>query len=233
METKMENQKNTQSMGAQTHSFSAFNIGIGMLVGLLIALIVAFFAMGDGPFKDKSNKNTLGAQQGSSDPNSSLYGATVAPVGLPSNAAPGNEQGSGIGALMGGSKDASTANAQASAESGKGKAGDASASPDQISQLIQGDTSLAQPKVVSPAVAATNPKSKSNYVIQAGAFNDADKAQALKESLDSQGQNATITKKKTADGETVYRVRVGGYSSAQEAQSDNKKIKGVVLDAGN
>lgn len=232
METKMENQKNTQSVGAQTHSFSAFNIGIGMLVGLLIALIVAYFAMGDGPFKDKSNKNTLGAQQGSTDPNSSLYGATVvAPVGLPSNAAPGNEQGSGVGALMGGGKDASMANAQAASESGKVKASDANANPDQIAQLIQGDATATQPKAVSPT--AANAKSKNNYVIQAGAFNDAEKAQALKDSLDSQGQNATITKKKTADGETVYRVRVGGYSSAQEAQGDNKKIKGVVLDAGN
>ena len=77
----------------------ALNIGIGMLLGLVIALIVAYFAMNSGPFRDRSNKNILNTQQGNTDPNAPLYTNSSSPPTIPSNTTPGNEQGAGIGVL--------------------------------------------------------------------------------------------------------------------------------------
>lgn len=95
-------------MNDQTHSSipqktkdsnSALNIGIGMLLGLFVALVVAYFAMSSGPFRDKANKNVLSDQQGNTDPNAPLYTNSTTPLTMPSNVAPGNEQGAGVGVL--------------------------------------------------------------------------------------------------------------------------------------
>ena len=78
-------------------SNSVLNIGIGMLIGLIVALVVAYFAMSSGPFRDKANKNVLSDQQGNTDPNAPLYTNSTTPPTIPSNVAPGNEQGAGVG----------------------------------------------------------------------------------------------------------------------------------------
>lgn len=98
---------NTQT--PRRNSSSTLNIGIGMLIGLLVALIVAYFSMSGGPFRDKANNNSLTPTNGSTDPNAPLYtnqqGSTgVAPVSptLPSTDPAANEQGAGTGVLMGG-----------------------------------------------------------------------------------------------------------------------------------
>jgi hypothetical protein len=96
-------------MNDQTHSSipqktkdsnSALNIGIGMLLGLIVALVVAYFAMSSGPFRDKANKNVLSDQQGNTDPNAPLYSNNPSATStIPSNAVPNNEQGAGVGVL--------------------------------------------------------------------------------------------------------------------------------------
>ena len=79
---------------------SALNIGIGMLIGLIVALVVAYFAMNSGPFRDNANKNVLSDQQGNTDPNAPLYSSNPSTVStIPSNAVPNNEQGAGVGVL--------------------------------------------------------------------------------------------------------------------------------------
>ena len=85
------------------------------------------------------------------------------------------------------------------------------------------------PKTVKPVTAPEAANKKGNYTIQAGSFADEQNAQKLKKQLATQGQLATVTKKQTSDG-TIYRVRVGSYASAKDAQAANQKIKGVVLD---
>ena len=85
------------------------------------------------------------------------------------------------------------------------------------------------PKAVTPVTAPGAANKNGNYTIQAGSFTDEQNAQKLKKQLATQGQLATITKKQTSDG-AVYRVRVGSYASAKDAQAANQKIKGVVLD---
>ena len=96
-------------MNDQTHSSipqktkdsnSVLNIGIGMLIGLIVALVVAYFAMSSGPFRDKANKNVLSDQQGNTDPNAPLYSNNPSATStIPSNAVPNNEQGAGVGVL--------------------------------------------------------------------------------------------------------------------------------------
>ena len=85
------------------------------------------------------------------------------------------------------------------------------------------------PKAVTPVTAPGAANKNGNYTIQAGSFADEQNAQKLKKQLATQGQLATVTKKQTSDG-TIYRVRVGSYASAKDAQAANQKIKGVVLD---
>ncbi|GHA73612.1 hypothetical protein GCM10009007_13320 [Formosimonas limnophila] len=53
------------------------NIGIGIVLGLLAALLAVFLIMnGDGgPFKNNNNTNTLDNAGQSTDPNAPLYGA--------------------------------------------------------------------------------------------------------------------------------------------------------------
>ena len=81
-------------------SNSVLNIGIGMLIGLIVALVVAYFAMSSGPFRDKANKNVLSDQQGNTDPNAPLYSNNPSATStIPSNAVPNNEQGAGVGVL--------------------------------------------------------------------------------------------------------------------------------------
>ena len=85
------------------------------------------------------------------------------------------------------------------------------------------------PKAVTPVTAPGAANKNGSYTIQAGSFTDEQNAQKLKKQLATQGQLATITKKQTSDG-AVYRVRVGSYASAKDAQAANQKIKGVVLE---
>ncbi len=105
----MSNQTSSAATRKSNGGSSALNIGIGMLLGLIVALVVAFFAMSGGPFRDKSNKNVLtDSQQGNTDPNAPLYTKTNTPPTLPDNFAPTNEQGAGAGALTGAGSSTST-----------------------------------------------------------------------------------------------------------------------------
>ena len=111
----MNNQANSSNktvLGSPT-----MNIGVGMLIGLVLAVIVAFFAMNGGAFRDKSNKNAITVPQGNPDPNASLYGTSVAPTTIPSNAAPGNDQGAGVGVLTGSPKVSTSADKLATTDS--------------------------------------------------------------------------------------------------------------------
>ena len=87
-------------------------------------------------------------------------------------------------------------------------------------------------KVISKQVASRTgyyARNRIDLFFGTGSFTDEQNAQKLKKQLATQGQLATITKKQTSDG-AVYRVRVGSYASAKDAQAANQKIKGVVLD---
>lgn len=247
-------------------SSSTLNIGIGMLIGLIVALIVAYFAMSGGPFQDKAKNNALTPNTGNTDPNAPLYTnqqTTTAPPTTPSNDPAANEQGAGVGVLTGGSAPSTTAKPSTVHSSNDlDTLGQTPSKPknsdDPIGDLISNKTkpktdststtpneapkpaptpkpapkttpSTDTPKSVTPVTAPSTLNKTGQYTIQAGSFSDEQNAQKLKKQLASQGQNATITQKKTSDG-TVYRVRVGSYASSKDAQAANQKIRGVVLD---
>ncbi len=244
---------------------SALNIGIGMLIGLIVALVVAYFAMAGGPFRDKANTNTLAPSTGSTDPNAPLYvnpSAVGGAITTPSNDPAANEQGAGVGVLMGGQTptnaglsqkpantnddvmaDGDTAvkpkktddpiadliSKKAKPASDSGTADDSKPQPKADSKPTPKAPSTDAPKTVKPVTAPEAANTKGNYTIQAGSFSDEQNAQKLKKQLATQGQLATVTKKQTSDG-AIYRVRVGSYASAKDAQAANQRIKGVVLD---
>ncbi len=162
----MNNQVNSSSSKNALGGTSALNIGVGMLIGLVIALIVAFFAMNSGPFRDKSNKNVLTAPQGgNTDPNASLYSTSVAPTTIPSSATPSNEQGAGVAALTD-SKLVPSKQALADTSTAGGDA--KTAVKDPISELISNKTPASTatdpnaPKVVAPKVVEPKPQSSTS-----------------------------------------------------------------------
>lgn len=90
-------------MNSSTHQKSAslnhpqsggmlLNLGIGIVVGLLVALVAVFFMMnGDGgPFKNMKNQATLPVAGQSTDPNAPLYGAAPMTLDPNANVAAGN-----------------------------------------------------------------------------------------------------------------------------------------------
>lgn len=229
------------------------NIGIGIVLGLLAALAAVFLVMRGGPFKDNQNNNALEQKGQSTDPNAPLYGTNAAPVNLGAGAA--SSPGEGLGALTTSGDPA--ANSSATAETAKPVK---TPTADPVAAMIEeanqtkpvtnkpeADTKNPSKPADKPKVDATTPKevkptaapktpaaaqANGKYTIQAGAFSSAAEAAALKSKLAAQGQSASVSEKKTADGKTLYRVRTGNYNSDKEAQAARAKTGGVVLEIG-
>lgn len=216
------------------------NIGIGIVLGLLAALLAVFLVMKGGPFKEHANNNALEQTGASTDPNAPLYGPNVAPITAGGDAA--NAAGEGLGALTSSGATAPKSTTSATTETAKPVT---TPTADPVAAIIDAakpkvettkpadpvKPDVTAPKEVKPttAPADTGAAKKGSYTIQAGAFNSPEAAAALKSKLAAQGQSATVTEKKTADG-TLYRVRVGNYGSDKEAQAARAKIGGVVLE---
>ena len=68
------------------------------------------------------------------------------------------------------------------------------------------------------------------FVVQVGAFADADKAKEVRQKLEKAGLETYMHVAKTADGERT-RVRVGPFASRAEADRAASKVKGLSLPA--
>ncbi|MDQ0589877.1 SPOR domain-containing protein [Variovorax paradoxus] len=68
------------------------------------------------------------------------------------------------------------------------------------------------------------------FVVQVGAFADADKAREVRQKLEKAGLKTYVHVAKTADGERT-RVRVGPFGSRAEADKAAEKVKGLSLSA--
>ena len=68
------------------------------------------------------------------------------------------------------------------------------------------------------------------FVVQVGAFADADKAKEVRQKLEKSGLKTYTSVAKTADGERT-RVRVGPFASRAEADRAAAKVKGLSLSA--
>ncbi|MGJ7543141.1 SPOR domain-containing protein [Variovorax sp. LT1R16] len=81
---------------------------------------------------------------------------------------------------------------------------------------------------VKPAAATTNDAGR--FVVQVGAFAEADKAREVRQKLEKAGLKTYTNVAKTADGERT-RVRVGPFASRAEAERAAGRVKGLSLPA--
>ncbi len=118
-------------------------------------------------------------------------------------------------------------------------------SPDQISQELESHKKaeedkvqeekiesqpVVKPKAESPKPAATT-QIQNVYWIQVGAYSSQQNANALAEEYRSKGYNAMVREPSPTDSRKLYRVRLGGYSTREQAekardelaQQENKK----------
>jgi DedD protein len=76
----------------------------------------------------------------------------------------------------------------------------------------------------APGMAATAPATAGGKIaVQVGAFKTRNEADALAKRLSGRGY-AVYVMAPTSDGKAVYRVRVGNYASADEAQRVSAKL---------
>lgn len=71
----------------------------------------------------------------------------------------------------------------------------------------------AEPSKQAPAT-----KQQNNYWIQVGAFSSQQNANAMAEEYKSKGYNAVVLSPSPSDRAKLYRVRLGGYPSMEEAE---------------
>ncbi len=90
-------------------------------------------------------------------------------------------------------------------------------SSDPIGDLVSGK---------KPAEAASAPKTDAIYFLQVGAFVKRADADAQKANLAIQGIQAQLSEV-TADGNTLWRVRVGPYNNADESNPVRDKLSGM------
>lgn len=91
---------------------------------------------------------------------------------------------------------------------------------------------LLEGKAASAAAAKPTAAADENgrFVVQVGAFADADKAKEVRQKLEKAGLKTYTHVAKTADGERT-RVRVGPFASRAEADRAASKVKGLSLPA--
>ena len=91
--------------------------------------------------------------------------------------------------------------------------------------LLDGKTATAT--AAKPTAAADE---NGRFVVQVGAFADADKAREVRQKLEKAGLKTYAHVAKTADGERT-RVRVGPFSTRAEADKAASRVKGLSLSA--
>ena len=94
-------------------------------------------------------------------------------------------------------------------------------SADPIGDLVNDKKSADKPAEVAPTA-----KSDSIYFLQVGAFNKRADADAQKANLAIQGIQAQLSEV-TADGNTLWRVRVGPYNSVEDSNPVRDKLNGM------
>jgi len=95
--------------------------------------------------------------------------------------------------------------------------------------LLEGKTPVAAATAAKPA-ATTTADENGRFVVQVGAFADADKAREVRQKLEKAGLKTYTHVAKTADGERT-RVRVGPFGTRAEADRAASKVKGLSLPA--
>ncbi len=95
--------------------------------------------------------------------------------------------------------------------------------------LLEGKSPAATPTAAKPA-ATTTADENGRFVVQVGAFADADKAKEVRQKLERAGLKNYTNVAETKNG-TRIRVRAGPFASKAEADKAAEKIKGLSLPA--
>jgi len=93
--------------------------------------------------------------------------------------------------------------------------------------LLEGKSTAATSAKPAAAAAAED---NGRFVVQVGAFADAEKAKEVRQKLEKAGLKTYTNVAKTSDGERT-RVRVGPFASRAEADKAASKVKGLSLPA--
>ena len=97
--------------------------------------------------------------------------------------------------------------------------------------LLEGKPSdAAAAASASSSPSASGDETSRRFVVQVGAFADADKARETRQKLEGAGLRASTHVTKTADGERT-RVRLGPFASRAEADRAASRVKGLSLPA--
>jgi len=170
---------------------------IGLVIGLAIALAVAFYmTKAPLPFMNRFQERPASAGSGAGgwNPNQGLSGATSGPPA-----------GSSSMPITVASKPLS---------------------PQALAKLAQPGAAASQPAAAptaaQPAVAPAVPAEVS-YVLQVGAYSTRDDAERQRARVALTGQEAHVDER-VVNGRTLYRVRVGPFTSAQQAEKTQKLL---------
>ncbi|HMS27707.1 MAG TPA: SPOR domain-containing protein [Burkholderiaceae bacterium] len=222
---------------------------IGVVLGLAVALAVAVyvtksplgFANKGQAHSTESDANEVKKNK-DWDPNAALYGKNPAKPTLPgatpttpiadANTPAGNPNGSATNTpIAPTTTPAPTAKAPTtpvvpgslspSVPATNAKTNTPSGSTDPIGDLVKAKTDA---KSSNPAL------DPFVYFVQAGAYRNADDAEAQRARLSLAGVDAKVTEREQA-GRTVYRVRVGPFNKESEAERLKEKISATGADA--
>ncbi len=98
-------------------------------------------------------------------------------------------------------------------------------------EKIQEEKIEAQPVAAKPKVEPKKPPAASQnqnvYWIQIGAFSSQQNASALVEEYKSKGYNAILVEPSSTDRTKLYRVRLGGYPTREQAESARNELARV------
>jgi cell division protein FtsN len=98
------------------------------------------------------------------------------------------------------------------------------ASPDKPLTAAPKPEAPAQKAKPGPKVETAAPPKKGLYYVQVGALADRTEAAAVSQKYKSQGYAALVLDPQPTDGKPVFRVRIGGFATKEEADSVRAKL---------
>ncbi|MGB8952414.1 MAG: SPOR domain-containing protein [Candidatus Aminicenantales bacterium] len=97
------------------------------------------------------------------------------------------------------------------------------AKPDVRQKDVKGTES--QPEIKEPKAREIVPVKKGNYFIQIGAFTDRESASVHSQKFKKEGYPTIVLDPFPSDRKPVFRVRIGGFETPQEAEKVRMKLK--------
>ena len=194
-------------MNSQHQQGGGFVLGliVGLLIGLAVALGVALYITKVPiPYINKvpqrsAEQDAAEAQKNRNwDPNAGLQGKSASRPGSAASAASAAAPGSALGTPAG---------------------GDVSTPPPRDPAAILAGAADAVPAGADKGGASVRP-----FLLQAGAFQRLEDAQAQRAKLALLGVEARIVDREQSAGRTVYRVRIGPYDKRSDAELVKDKL---------